>query len=160
MFSIASKLSILIRQIIVLEKNCTLYNKVYKTPCEALSTPLRQIKPSVNMYFHGVRSTAHPPIIGLLGHSTESVVKQRCCLQRVLITTLGLGSECPKVPNSAEKCPECPKVLISALIAQKCQKVSRASKNAQKCPECPTKVPNSAEKCPTVPRVPRVPKSA
>ena len=43
------------------------------------------------MYFHGVKSTAHPPIIGLLGHSTDSVVKQRCCLRRVLITTLGGG---------------------------------------------------------------------
>ena len=37
------------------------------------------------MYFHGVKSTAHPPIIGLLGHSTYSVVKQWCCLRRVLI---------------------------------------------------------------------------
>ena len=44
------------------------------------------------MYFHGVKSTAHPPIIGLLGHSTDSVVKQRCCLRRVLITTFSLGS--------------------------------------------------------------------
>ena len=25
------------------------------------------------MYFHGVKSTAHPPIIGLLGQSTNSV---------------------------------------------------------------------------------------
>ena len=38
------------------------------------------------------KSTAHPPIIGLLGHSTDSVVKQRCCLRRVLITKLRLGS--------------------------------------------------------------------
>ena len=43
------------------------------------------------MYFHGVKSTAHPPIIGLLGHSTDSVVKQRCCLRRVPITTLVWG---------------------------------------------------------------------
>ena len=28
------------------------------------------------MYFHGVKSTAHPPIIGLLGHSTDFIVKQ------------------------------------------------------------------------------------
>ena len=45
-----------------------------------------------NMYFHGVKSTAHPPIIGLLGYSTDSVVKQRSCLHRILITTLGLVS--------------------------------------------------------------------
>ena len=29
-----------------------------------------------NMYFHGVKSTAHPPIIGTLGHSTDCIVKQ------------------------------------------------------------------------------------
>ena len=29
-----------------------------------------------NMYFHGVKSTAHPPIIGTLGHSTNFIVKQ------------------------------------------------------------------------------------
>ena len=28
------------------------------------------------MYFHGVKSTAHPPIIGALGHSTDCIVKQ------------------------------------------------------------------------------------
>ena len=28
------------------------------------------------MYFHAVKSTAHPPIIGLLGHSTDFIVKQ------------------------------------------------------------------------------------
>ena len=28
------------------------------------------------MYFHGVKSTAHPPIIGTLGHSTDFIVKQ------------------------------------------------------------------------------------
>ena len=112
MFSIASKLSILIRQIIVLEKNCTLYNKVYKTPCEALSTPLRQIKPSVNMYFHGVRSTAHPPIIGLLGHSTDSVVKQRCCLRRVPITTLVWG-QWPSCRNRPWCCTCCGVAILS-----------------------------------------------
>ena len=35
------------------------------------------------MYFHGVKSTAHPPIIGALGHSTNCIVKQ---------------------PNTAKKC--------------------------------------------------------
>ena len=29
-----------------------------------------------NMYFLGVKSTAHPPIIGALGHSTHFIVKQ------------------------------------------------------------------------------------
>ena len=29
-----------------------------------------------NMYFHGVKSTAHPPIIGTLGHSTDYIVRQ------------------------------------------------------------------------------------
>ena len=29
-----------------------------------------------NMYFHGVKSTAHPPIIGILGHSTDFIVKK------------------------------------------------------------------------------------
>ena len=29
-----------------------------------------------NMDFHGVKSTAHPPIIGALGHSTDFIVKQ------------------------------------------------------------------------------------
>ena len=28
------------------------------------------------MYFHGVKSTAHPPIIWALGHSTDFIVKQ------------------------------------------------------------------------------------
>ena len=28
------------------------------------------------MYFHGVKSTAHPPIIGALGNSTNCIVKQ------------------------------------------------------------------------------------
>ena len=28
------------------------------------------------MDFHGVKSTAHPPIIGALGHSTDFIVKQ------------------------------------------------------------------------------------
>ena len=30
----------------------------------------------LNMYFHEVKSTAHPPIIGALGHSTDCIVKQ------------------------------------------------------------------------------------
>ena len=30
----------------------------------------------VNMYFHAVKSTAHPPIIGALGRSTDYIVKQ------------------------------------------------------------------------------------
>ena len=30
----------------------------------------------MNMYFLGVKSTAHPPIIGALGHSTHFIVKQ------------------------------------------------------------------------------------
>merc|ERR1712107_762439 len=48
--------------------------------------------------------------------------------------------------------------------AQKCQKVPRVPKSAQKCPECP-KVPRvpksaqSAQKCPKKPRVPRMPKN-
>ena len=29
-----------------------------------------------NMYFHAVKSTAHPPFIGALGHSTDCIVKQ------------------------------------------------------------------------------------
>ena len=29
-----------------------------------------------NMYFHAVKSTAHPPIIGALGHSTVFIAKQ------------------------------------------------------------------------------------
>ena len=29
-----------------------------------------------NMYFHGVKSTAHPPIKGALGHSTDCIVEQ------------------------------------------------------------------------------------
>ena len=29
-----------------------------------------------NMYFHAVKSTAHPPIIGALGHCTDFIVKQ------------------------------------------------------------------------------------
>ena len=29
-----------------------------------------------NMYFHAVKSTAHPPIIGALGHSTDFILKQ------------------------------------------------------------------------------------
>ena len=29
-----------------------------------------------NMYFHAVKSTAHPPFIGALGHSTDYIVKQ------------------------------------------------------------------------------------
>ena len=29
-----------------------------------------------NMYFHEVKSTAHPPIIGALGHSTDFIVKE------------------------------------------------------------------------------------
>ena len=28
------------------------------------------------MYFHAVKSTAHPPFIGALGHSTDCIVKQ------------------------------------------------------------------------------------
>jgi hypothetical protein len=28
------------------------------------------------MYFHGVKSTAHPPIKGALGHSTDFILKQ------------------------------------------------------------------------------------
>jgi len=28
------------------------------------------------MYFHAVKSTAHPPIIGALGHSTVFIAKQ------------------------------------------------------------------------------------
>ena len=28
------------------------------------------------MYFHGVKSTAHPPIKGALGHSTDCIVEQ------------------------------------------------------------------------------------
>ena len=28
------------------------------------------------MYFHAVKSTAHPPFIGALGHSTDFIVKQ------------------------------------------------------------------------------------
>ncbi len=28
------------------------------------------------MYFHAVKSTAHPPIIGALGHSNDFIVKQ------------------------------------------------------------------------------------
>ena len=28
------------------------------------------------MYFHVVKSTAHPPFIGALGHSTDCIVKQ------------------------------------------------------------------------------------
>ena len=28
------------------------------------------------MYFHGMKSTAHPPIIGALGHSTDFIVKE------------------------------------------------------------------------------------
>ena len=28
------------------------------------------------MYFHAVKSTAHPPFIGVLGHSTDCIVKQ------------------------------------------------------------------------------------
>ena len=28
------------------------------------------------MYFHAVKSTAHPPIIGALGHSTDFIVRQ------------------------------------------------------------------------------------
>ena len=30
----------------------------------------------VNMYFHAVKSTAHPPFIGALGHSNDCIVKQ------------------------------------------------------------------------------------
>ena len=33
-------------------------------------------KYKINMYFHGVKSTAHPPIMGTLGHSTNFIVKQ------------------------------------------------------------------------------------
>ena len=29
-----------------------------------------------NMYFHAVKSTAHPPFIGAVGHSTDCIVKQ------------------------------------------------------------------------------------
>ena len=28
------------------------------------------------MYFHAVKSTAHPPFIGALGHNTDCIVKQ------------------------------------------------------------------------------------
>ena len=31
---------------------------------------------NTNMYFHGVKSTAHPPIKGALGHSTDCIVEQ------------------------------------------------------------------------------------
>ena len=30
----------------------------------------------INMYFHEVKSTAHPPIIGALGHSNDCISKQ------------------------------------------------------------------------------------
>ena len=38
------------------------------------------------MYFHAVKSTAHPPFIGALGHNTDCIVKQSfafvqaCCV--------------------------------------------------------------------------------
>ena len=32
------------------------------------------------MYFLGVKSTAHPPIIGALGHSTHFIVKHNTAM--------------------------------------------------------------------------------
>ena len=41
--------------------------------CKSRSNIFQDYK---NIYFHGVKSTAHPPIIWLLGLSTDSIVKQ------------------------------------------------------------------------------------
>ena len=46
------------------------------------------------MYFHAVKSTAHPPIIGALGHSNDFIVKQPNTATIKIVFTSMFSSPC------------------------------------------------------------------
>ena len=91
------------------------------------------------MYFHGVKSTAHPLIIGALGHSTDCIVKQSyifgfmqaCCvlleeelhLQTIKHTYIRKFNVCPSwvllLLLSGSVCADCGWINVSFKNFQK-----------------------------------------